>query len=212
MLLAAGPFYTSGTFWAATAVIVAMCAGAGAMWATLRASNPKRQLTYAWSDTALLRSRQRLNGELEIRLNGAPLMDPRVVRVSLANTSRRDIGSTHFDRAEPIRFRFGTPILKLLGTEVYPSTSAPPPATADGAELLIGPGRLGRGETVIYHSLIDGVPDYEFQQQLIDVTVLENPGANSNFLRLYLRALRQTWWVPAIMLPIAALLAWLEVI
>ncbi|WP_344429405.1 hypothetical protein [Streptomyces lavendulocolor] len=210
MLLAADPFYESGTFWAATSAIVAVCVGVGAMWATLRANNPKRQLTYAWSDTALLQSHQGLNGELEIRLNRAPLTDPRVVRVSLANTSRRDIGSSHFDRSEPIRFSFGTPILKLLDTEVQPATSAPPPVTARGAELLIGPGRLGRGDTVTYHVLIDGAPTYRCQQQLLDVTVLENPGANRSGVTLYLRALRETWFVPAIGLPIALILGWLE--
>jgi hypothetical protein len=171
--LASAPFYVSATFWAAAAVFAAIFIGIGAMWATLRASNPKRRIDYWFQDTPLLQGHQSLDGSLEIRRNGTVLGDPRLVRVQLRNTSRRDVGSTSFDQDEPFRVDLGTPILDILGVETQPTTAQPPPGTPSGTELRIGPGRIGRGSQVTYLLLIDGPPSYGCRHSLIDVTVVE---------------------------------------
>ncbi|MFG2831141.1 hypothetical protein ACGFWI_27310 [Streptomyces sp. NPDC048434] len=174
LAIASDAFYTSGTFWAAASAVAAICMGGGAMWATLRASNPKRRIDFWMRDTPLLRDHQSLNGTLEVRRNGSVLVDPRLVRVQLRNPSRRDVSSTAFDQGEPLRMNLGVPILDILGVEAQPSTAQAPPATASGAELRVGPGRFGRGSRITYLVLIDGTPSYSCQHSLIDVDVVED--------------------------------------
>jgi hypothetical protein len=172
-VIASAPFYASATFWAAAAVFAAIFMGIGAMWATMRASNPKRRIAYWFQDTPLLQGHQSLDGSLEMRRNGTVLGDPRLVRIQLRNTSRRDVASASFDQGEPFRVDLDTPILDVLGVETQPATAQPPPATPDGAELRIGPGRIGRGSQVTYLLLIDGPPSYACRHALIDVKVVE---------------------------------------
>lgn len=175
LVTVAGPFYASGTFWAAAAVFVALGVGIGAIWATLRANHPMRRLHYWMGDTRLLQPHESLNGSLEIRRNGTVLRDPRLVRVHLTNPSSRDIGSGAFDQSAPIRADIGVPILELLDVESQPTTSAAPEATVAGTELRVGPGRIGHGESVTYLLLADGEPTYSCQHSLIDVTVQNKP-------------------------------------
>lgn len=163
----AAPFYESGTFWAAAAVFAAL----GGIWATLRANNPKRRLAYWMGSTRLVHSDH--FDSLEIRRHGTLLREPRVVRVQLVNTARRDISSVAFDRNLPIVMDLGLPILELLGTESHPPTSAAPEAAVQGTTLRIGPGRLGRKESVTYIVLVDGRPEYSCQHSLVDVDVKE---------------------------------------
>ncbi|MFF3326421.1 hypothetical protein [Streptomyces sp. NPDC002889] len=171
LVTAAAPFYESGTFWAAAAVFATLGVGVGAMWATLRANNPKRRLAYWMGSTRLVAS-DHLDS-LEIRRHGTFLSEPRVVRVQLVNTGRRDISSAAFDRDLPIVMDLGIPILELLGTESHPPISAAPEAAAQGTTLRIGPGRLGRKESVTYLVLVDGRPEYSCQHTLVDVDVKE---------------------------------------
>ncbi|SFK60097.1 hypothetical protein [Streptomyces pini] len=159
--------------WAAAAVFATIGVGIGAMWATLRASNPKRCITYWTGDTPLLRSHQRLEGGLQVSRNGRTLADPRLVHIRITNTSRRDVPSAAFDRGEPIKVDIGKPILEVLGTETDPADAAPPQKSVAGTELRIGPGRIGRNQSVTYLLLIDGDPVYTWSHSLIDVTVEE---------------------------------------
>ncbi|MFF4228018.1 hypothetical protein [Streptomyces sp. NPDC001820] len=170
---AADAFYSSGNFWAAAAVIVALAAGGGAMWATLRAANPRRSIHVSMHETRLLRSHASLGSTLEIRRNGALLTDPRLVQVYLRNPSRRDIASSAFDQGAPLRVDLGVPILDVLGAESSPTTAQAPPAAASGAELGIGPGRIGRRSQLTYLVLIDGDPTFACRHTLIDVEVTE---------------------------------------
>ncbi|MFB6691260.1 hypothetical protein ACFCX3_12075 [Streptomyces virginiae] len=174
MTLTAGEFYESGTFWAAIGAIVALLVGLGAMWATLRARTPRRRrLLYAMSDTSLLQ--EQLNGRIEVRHTGNLLADPRLVQVRLTNVSRLDISSASFDRNEPIKIKVGRQILELLSVETRPHGAAAPPVTVQGDELHIGPGRLGRRESVTFFVLVEGGPSYSHWHALIDVGFEEEP-------------------------------------
>ncbi|MTE19734.1 hypothetical protein F0L17_11480 [Streptomyces sp. TRM43335] len=161
------------SLWAAAAVFATLGVGIGAMWATLRASNPKRRITYWMGDTPLLQSHHRLEGGLQVSRNGRTLADPRLVRIRMTNTSRRDVPSSAFDQSKPIRIGVGRPILESLGTESEPADAAPPQESVVGTELHIGPGRIGRNQSVTYLVLIDGEPTYSCHHSLIDVTVEE---------------------------------------
>ncbi|RSS79503.1 hypothetical protein [Streptomyces sp. WAC06614] len=173
LLSASDPFYKSGTFWAAGAVVAALLVGAGTMWAALRAANPKRRIEFWMKDTPLLRDHRTLSGHLEVLRNGSTLADPRLVRVLVRNSSRRDVASAAFDQGTPLRMNLGVPILDVLSTEVKPATAQAPPSAVDGSELRIGPGRIGRGSQVTYLLLVDGRPTFSCQHSLIDVTVTE---------------------------------------
>ncbi|MFS8198823.1 hypothetical protein ACLVWQ_09045 [Streptomyces sp. CWNU-52B] len=173
MLVASDAFYTSGTFWAAAAVIVAIAVGVGAVWATLRAANPKRSVHISMVETRLLRGRARLGPTLEITRGGTVLRDPRLVSIYLRNPSRRDIASSSFDQGLPLKVGLGTSILDLLGTEALPATAQAPAATISGSELHISPGRIGRQSQITYSVLIDGDASFSCQHSLIDVDVVE---------------------------------------
>ncbi|MEU9702039.1 hypothetical protein [Streptomyces sp. NPDC047981] len=195
LTLATGDFYESGTFWAAVGVFVALLVGLGAMWATLRSRVPqRRRLLYAMSSTSLLQ--EQLNGRIEVRHTGTSLAEPRLVQIRLTNVSRRDVSSASFDRNEPIKIAVGRQILELLSAETRPQGAAAPPVTVQGDELHVGPGRLGRRESVTFFLLVDGDPSYSHWHALIDVGFDEEPEVsystrelNHTVLRVFLSAL-----------------------
>ncbi|WP_437065421.1 hypothetical protein [Streptomyces sp. enrichment culture] len=99
------------------------------------------------------------------------LADPRLVRVQIVNTSRRDVSSAAFDGSNSIKMDLGQPVLEILGTESNPTDAALPQVTVDGSELHIGPGRIGRGQSITWLVLIEGEPTFSCRQSLIDVDV-----------------------------------------
>lgn len=171
--LASGPFYAAETFWTAAGVAVAVVVGCGAIWAALRAAHPRRRLNYSVSHTPLVH--RRVDGCLEIRRNGTLLADPHLVTVVLTNPGRRDIASSAFDRGEPFRVDLAVPYAEILGTESQPSAAQAPTARITGAELSIGPGRIGCGTTITYHLLVDTAPSYHCRHSLLDVRVHTAP-------------------------------------
>ncbi|MGI5460011.1 hypothetical protein ACQEWB_44000 [Streptomyces sp. CA-249302] len=171
--LASGPFYLTEVFWTAAGVPAAVLVGCGAIWAAFRASHPKRRLTYAVAHSRLVRRRS--DGGLEIRCNGTLLADPHLVTVVLTNPGRRDIASSAFDRGEPFRVSLGVPYAEILGSESLPSADLAPPARIHGAELRIGPGRIGSGTTITYQLLVDKAPSYTCEHSLLDVRVRSAP-------------------------------------
>ncbi|MFE9360898.1 hypothetical protein ACFYPB_43525 [Streptomyces olivaceoviridis] len=162
-----GPFWTSEIFWGAVAALAAL----GAIWATLRAAHPRRALSYDFNVMPLVQQHEGLSGALEIRFNGNVVQDPHIIWAGLANSSRRDISSGHFDQSAPIKMRIGASVLGLLSTKTYPGSAAAPAATVQGGELHVGPGRIGRGECVTFALLVEGQPNCTLTHQLIDVKV-----------------------------------------
>jgi hypothetical protein len=118
---------------------------------------------------------RRIDGSLEIRRNGTLLADPHLVTVVLTNPGRRDIASSAFDRGEPFRVGLGVPYAEIVGTESRPSAAQAPSARITGAELSIGPGRIGGGTTITYHLLVDTEPSYDCRHSLLDVRVHTAP-------------------------------------
>ncbi|MFE9610974.1 hypothetical protein [Streptomyces sp. NPDC006012] len=150
-----GRFWKSDVFWGAVAALAAL----GAIWATLRASHPRRALSYDFNVVPLVQRHEGLSGALEICFNGNAVQGPHIILAGLANSSRRDISSSHFDQSAPIKIRIGASVLGLLSAKTYPESAAAPTATVQGSELHIGPGRIGRGECVNYALLVDGQPN-----------------------------------------------------
>ncbi|MGW7203447.1 hypothetical protein [Streptomyces sp. NPDC054837] len=167
--VASDPFYAAETFWAAAGVAATVVLGWCGIWAVFRTAYPRRRLTCTVSHDPLVRGP--VDGSLEISHNGTPLTDPHVVTVVLTNSGRRDIASSAFDRSEPFRVRLGVPYAELLSTESQPGDAQAPPARVRGAELRIGPGRLGSGTTIVYRLLVDTVPTHDFRHSLLDVRV-----------------------------------------
>jgi hypothetical protein len=65
--LASAPFYTSGTFWAAAAVAVAVLIGVATMWVTWISPYPKRRLLYSMPVvTSMLNRQSDLTDELKV--------------------------------------------------------------------------------------------------------------------------------------------------
>lgn len=168
-------WYESATFWAAATAFVAVAGIASTTWATLRAANPKRRLSYSMGYTRLLASNSsRAHGALQVSHGGTGLSNPHFVRLRLTNTSRRDISSSVFDQGTPIRMDIGVPILEILDTTSRPSANAVPPTAISGSALLIGPGRIGHGQSLSYLVLIDGPnPQLTCQHALNDVDVVD---------------------------------------
>ncbi|WP_329262617.1 hypothetical protein OG223_45790 [Streptomyces sp. NBC_01478] len=167
--VASGAFYTLEAFWTAAGVAVAVIVGCGAIWAAFRAAHPRRRLNYSVDHAPLVD--RHIGAGLEIRRNGTLLSDPYVVTVVLTNPGRRDIASSAFDRGEPFRVCLGVPCVELLGSESQPSAAQAPPARIRGAELRIGPGRIGCGTKVVYRVLVDTAPSYDCRHSLLDVRV-----------------------------------------
>ncbi|MFJ1608127.1 hypothetical protein ACIOHS_32815 [Streptomyces sp. NPDC088253] len=173
-VVAADPFYRSPTFMAAAAVAATLIIGLGTMWATLRATNPKRSVRYTFEETRLVHPHDQTDGSLEIRWAGTVLGDPRVVRVRIRNNGRRDVGTADFDGGRPIEVGFRAPILDVLSTESSPPTSHAPSADRSDVHadrLLIKPGRIGRDTEATYSVLVDGEPAFEFRHPLMNVRV-----------------------------------------
>ncbi|MFB6876399.1 hypothetical protein [Streptomyces sp. NPDC056323] len=179
-------FWKDGTFWAFLGVVVA---AAGA-YVTYRTAWPRRKIFYEWDVTSLFLSRLppltrrghhpgpgALNGQLQVLLNGNVLENPHLVSLRLTNAGSKDITSSHFANAAPLRAQVGHPILDVLSVTVVPPIAEPPAWSVDGNELHIGPSRIGKGETLTLTFLVDGRPDLaperSFKHSLIDVTVKE---------------------------------------
>jgi hypothetical protein len=176
--VASGSVSGVDTFIAAAGVVATVVLGYGGIWAVFRAAHPRRRLTYTVSHAPLVDGPG--SGNLDFSHNGILLTDPQVVTVTLANTGRRDIGSRDFDRDEPFRIRLDVPYARLLNTTSKPDDAEAPPAWLYGAELNIGPGRLGCGTTVVYRVLVDRVPTPHCRHSLLDVRVQCAPAASPN--------------------------------
>jgi hypothetical protein len=111
-VLASGPFYDSGIFWAEVAIGVAI-ASIVVSYGFWKRGSPRRQLGYSLLvTTPLLRDWPGLDdGRLSVLLNGEPLKNPYVSVLHVRNRSRSDIPSSAFDGGKPIVFGLGSEIV-----------------------------------------------------------------------------------------------------
>jgi hypothetical protein len=157
----AGELYTSGTFWSAMSVLVALIVGAATVAVTYLTRFARPRLIYGvGTKTPLLTAPDGVRDDLELRHRGRLLKTPHVIEVVLAGEGRRDIPRTAFDGGEPIRLDLGAPIVELLQVKAVDSASATPtpPVHVDGAALLVGPALIGRRQTITITALVEGEP------------------------------------------------------
>jgi hypothetical protein len=156
-LAAGGHWYASLTFWTITGPVVAVLSTLVIIWATIRVANPKRRLMYAMPViTPLLNNVNGITGNIEVRRDGQPLTNPRVVELKLSTRGRNDIPRSAFDGERPIRLDIGTPIVQCLTVTTHPADRTMPQPTIDGTALLIHPTLIGKRQTTVYSLLIDG--------------------------------------------------------
>jgi hypothetical protein len=152
--LASGPFYTSGTFWTAVGIPVAILIGVATVLGGFRAANPNRRLWY-WllSDTPLL-TRKYLSEELKVTYGMQELKSPRVMNVQLASRGRRDISPGDFN-GKPVCLDLASHIVECLNVTTWPSDRSDPAWTMEGSKLLIGPDLFGKRQKTVFSLLTD---------------------------------------------------------
>jgi hypothetical protein len=176
LVLASGPFYASGTFWAGAAVAVAVVAIVVAVLLWFLGS-PRRLLVYGVvSEAALLTSgaRRQVGADLEVTLSGQVLNDPHVILLQVESRSRRDIRGTDFENAMPLMIDLGTPILNLLDLDTGGRGKPDVKVEVKNTEVAIGPGLIKRGQTIRVNLLTDGPVSVTCAHpQLADVIIKE---------------------------------------
>ncbi len=154
MAVGAEQWYSSGAFWAAMSVGVALLIGIPTFLVTW----VPRQRLYYWAPpaTPLLASGMRGIADLEIRHDGRQLADPYLLEVTLTARGGRDIPSSAFDQGRSLVFDLGAGIVKVLQVRCSPASSLRPPVTNEGSALRVGPELVGRRQTTTISVLVDG--------------------------------------------------------
>lgn len=172
MNLASAPFYTSGTFWAAVAVPVAILIGVATVWVTWLSPYPKRRLLYSMPVTTSMLNRQSdVSDELRVIYGTKQLDCPYVVNVQLTGKGRSDIPRDAFDGGKPLCLDVGTPIVECLQVTTTPADRPEPLWTIDSSKLLIGPSLIGKRQVTVFSLLVDGPTPHLSppEQSLVDV-------------------------------------------
>jgi hypothetical protein len=80
-------------------------------------------------------------------------VEPSIVRITVANRSRRDIPSRAFDQQQPLRLDLAAPVL-----EIYDVMSTPgfrvPRLEADGTAIALGPGLIKTRQTITFSAVV----------------------------------------------------------
>ena len=84
------------------------------------------------------------------------LKDPYIVHVRLSNIGRKDIQSSDFDQAIPLRLDLGVKIVALLKATSSLEDMPPPKVSVTDRELNIGPSLIPRHATIDFALLVDG--------------------------------------------------------
>jgi hypothetical protein len=156
----------------AVGIFVAVIAG----YFTWKTIPPKRQLSLSLTTARLLTNAAGSVGS-DIRIVHSKLgnlRSPSVAWISLVNSGRADVASSHFDGDQPLRLDLGTPILQQLEpvSEGGGPGSQPPSIAFENSTVLVGPGRIAHKQRIIYPVLVDGEARLQIQRNpLIDVAV-----------------------------------------
>ncbi|WP_089316993.1 hypothetical protein [Actinomadura mexicana] len=170
----AGAWYSSGTFWTATGVVVTLLVGLGTGAVTYLTRFARQRLDYGLRTVApLLTAPDGVRDDLELRHRGVKLERPYLTEVVLAGRGRRDIPRSAFDNGAPIRLNLGAAIVELLQVKTTDSASStpPPPVATDAEALLIGPGLIGRRQRITLSVLVEGEPDLSCEAPLPNARV-----------------------------------------
>jgi hypothetical protein len=180
-MLIAKPWYESGSFWQfAITTLVAVAVGALGAFATMRAANPKRRLSYrARTNAPLFIASHNQTAALQVTYNGTPVSRPRICELEIRNSGRRDITATHFHDGEALKFDLGADVVGVLGVTSSPSGRVVPAVDIDATDpqvVVIPPTLLTRKQVIRATFLVDG-PEAEMrcvQAPLVDVDIREN--------------------------------------
>jgi hypothetical protein len=180
-MLIAKPWYESGSFWQfAISMLVAVAVGALGAFATMRAANPKRRLSYrAHTNAPLFIASDNQTEALQVTYNGTPVSRPRICELEIRNSGRRDITATHFHGGEALKFDLGADAVGVLGVTSSPSGTVVPAVDIDATDphvVAIPPTLLTRKQVVRATFLVDG-PRAEMrciQAPLVDVDIRED--------------------------------------
>ncbi|MFD3787588.1 hypothetical protein [Streptomyces cyaneofuscatus] len=182
MLTLASAWYESWSLWQfVITTFVAVGVGALGAFATMRAANPKRRLDYGTgSSVSLLVASQSGSGVLELTHNGTPVTEPRVVKLRLRNSGRRDITQAQFHGNASLEFRMGSPVVGVLGMTTSPTGTITPVVTTQVSRpriVEIPPSLLARKQVFEVTLLLDGA-DADARctaAPLVDVTIRRGP-------------------------------------
>ncbi|MFB8351008.1 hypothetical protein [Streptomyces niveus] len=159
-MLTASRWYESGSFWQfAITIVVAVAVGALGAFATTRASNPKRRLTYrTLANTSLFVASHSQTGALSVTHLGTAVARPRVIELELKNAGRRDITATQFHAGESIVFDLRAQVVAVLEVTSSPDGAVAPAVTLTSqvGQIQIPPCLLMRKQTVWVSLLVDG--------------------------------------------------------
>lgn len=190
-MLIAEPWYESGSFWQfAITTLVAVAVGALGAFATLRANNPKRRLTFkTLANTSLFVASHSQTGALAVTHNGTHVARPRVIELQITNLGSRDITSGQFHGGDPITFDLGADVVAVLEV-TSPFGGVTPPVAIDAttpSKILIAPCLLVRRRGWKISLLVDG-PEAEVTclAPLVDVNVRQSSGADTSPWTLFI--------------------------
>ncbi|WP_436739941.1 hypothetical protein [Streptomyces sp. BBFR102] len=180
MLTLAKTWYEDGSFWQFTITsIVALAVGALGAFATIRASNPRRRLSYSTLvNASLFVASHSQAGALTVRHLGTPVSRPRVVELELRNSGRLAITAAQFHDGQPLQVALGGTVVGVLDIKTSPSSTVAPSVDIHPEapqKISIPPFLLARKQAVRMTLLIDGPKaDVKVQAPLIDVVVRED--------------------------------------
>lgn len=115
----------------------------------------RRRLEYDHDESAPVIN-QRAQGSLTVAYGGNHMVDPYVVQFKLANTGRRDVPTSAFDKAIPLRFNFGVEVVAILHSSCRPASIIPPDVAFSEHELSVGPSLIPRGALLECVLLVEG--------------------------------------------------------
>ncbi|WP_405799490.1 hypothetical protein [Streptomyces sp. NBC_01506] len=193
-MLIASPWYESGSFWQfVITIIVAVALGALGAFATTRASNPKRRLTYrTLANTSLFVASHTQTGALSVTHSGTAVARPRVIELELMNAGRRDITAAQFHANENIVFDLGVEVVAVLEVASSPDGAVSPVVTPSQlGRIQIPPCLLVRKQKVSVSMLVDGpvTPVRCIAAPLIDVQVREETVSPAEQVELRFRVM-----------------------
>ncbi len=155
-MLLASQFYSSGTFWAASGTITAVAIGITSILVIWLQGNPIRSLRYGMSTAPLLQeAAQSMPAKLQVTYDGKPVKEPHILEVTLSSRGRQDIAGGDFD-SQPLDFKVGAQVLALLRTTCSPGTGTFNAVRFADDTLKVGPGNIGRRQTIKFTLLADG--------------------------------------------------------
>ncbi|WP_326777108.1 hypothetical protein [Streptomyces sp. NBC_01445] len=150
MVIAAGdPWYQSALF---VGIVSGLLGAAGGVVAVFMQG---RRLRLRWAERANTSLLSTSDPDLAVFHGGAPVTNPRVVRLEIWNPSRREVTSDKFNN-DGLVFDFKTPIVAVLSAESTPVTRVAPSTLIAGEHLEINPALLAVKQRCTYTVLVDG--------------------------------------------------------